>query len=185
MKLEGEQILLRVYLRNTDKYGWWRNAADMLVARARREGLAGSTLLRGIFGLDCTGKVLDSGLFSVTEHVPVIVEFVDAPRTTGRFLETVTQVVSEGMATLERGHVLRYRTDRLEVSQSSGLTVPGQVVDLSTLPSPAEFPVMKFGKTGQLIRIFIGESDIYQGEPLYRVIVLRARELGLCGATVL
>src|SRR5262249_32822919 len=114
MKLEGEQTLLRVYLRNTDRYGWWRNAADTLVTRARKEGLAGATLLRGIYGLDCTGKVLDSGLFSVVEHVPVLLEFVDAPRTIGRFLETVTQVVSEGMATLERGHVLRYRTGRME-----------------------------------------------------------------------
>ena len=28
MKLEREQVLLRVYLRNTDKYGWWRSALD-------------------------------------------------------------------------------------------------------------------------------------------------------------
>jgi uncharacterized protein len=36
-----------------------------------------------------------------------------------------------------------------------------------------------------LLRIFIGESDRYQHQPLYEAIVLRAREVELAGATVL
>lgn len=36
-----------------------------------------------------------------------------------------------------------------------------------------------------LLRIFIGESDRFEGKPLYEAIVLRARELHLAGATVL
>src|SRR5690349_1924298 len=36
-----------------------------------------------------------------------------------------------------------------------------------------------------LLRIFIGESDRWQHKPLYEVIVLKARELHLAGATVL
>ena len=44
---------------------------------------------------------------------------------------------------------------------------------------------MKIGETGQLLRVFIGESDVHAGQPLYRAIVLKARELGLAGATVL
>lgn len=38
---------------------------------------------------------------------------------------------------------------------------------------------------GQLLRIFIGESDRYQGMPLYAWLVRKARETGLAGATVL
>ena len=44
---------------------------------------------------------------------------------------------------------------------------------------------MKLSENGQLLRVFIGESDVWHGEPLYRAIVLKARELGLAGATVL
>ena len=44
---------------------------------------------------------------------------------------------------------------------------------------------MRLSESGQLVRIFIGESDTWHGQPLYRAIVLRARELGLAGATVL
>jgi hypothetical protein len=35
------------------------------------------------------------------------------------------------------------------------------------------------------LRLFIGESDQYDGQPLYEAIVLKARERGLAGATVL
>lgn len=38
---------------------------------------------------------------------------------------------------------------------------------------------------GTLLRIFIGESDTHEGRPLYEWIVLKAREAGLAGATVL
>lgn len=44
---------------------------------------------------------------------------------------------------------------------------------------------MKLTGEGQLLRIFIGEIDKYEHKPLYEVIVLKARELGLAGATVL
>ncbi len=38
---------------------------------------------------------------------------------------------------------------------------------------------------GLLLRIFIGESDRYEGQPLYEWIVHQARQRGLAGATVL
>jgi len=38
---------------------------------------------------------------------------------------------------------------------------------------------------GCLLRIFIGESDKHEGKPLYEWLVLKAREHGLAGATVL
>ncbi|MCH8016230.1 MAG: DUF190 domain-containing protein [Acidobacteriota bacterium] len=40
-------------------------------------------------------------------------------------------------------------------------------------------------KDGKLLRIFIGESDKYKGQPLYEWIVLKARDRGMAGATVL
>ena len=44
---------------------------------------------------------------------------------------------------------------------------------------------MKIPEQGKLLRIFVGESDRWQHRPLYEAIVLKARELGLAGATVL
>lgn len=39
-------------------------------------------------------------------------------------------------------------------------------------------------ENGRLLRIIVGESDRHEGRPLYEAIVLKARELGLAGATV-
>jgi len=43
---------------------------------------------------------------------------------------------------------------------------------------------MTLPREGQLLRIFIGESDRWQGQPLYEALVQEARRRGLAGATV-
>jgi uncharacterized protein len=185
MKLEGERTLLRVHLRNTDKCRW-SSATDVLVERARSAGLAGATVLRGISGLDVTGQLLESSAWSFVEHVPVIVEIVDSPQAIGRFLTDVAAVVTEGLATLEQVHVLLYRhngggAERVAMRRA----VPGLIAPSSALPAPEEFPIMKLSEAGQLLRVFTGETDVWDGQPLHRAIVLKAKELGLAGATVL
>jgi PII-like signaling protein len=44
---------------------------------------------------------------------------------------------------------------------------------------------MQIPNDALLLRIFIGESDRWQHQPLYEAIVLKAREAHLAGATVL
>ena len=44
---------------------------------------------------------------------------------------------------------------------------------------------MKIPEDGSLLRIFVGESDKHGHVPLYEAIVLKAREAGMAGATVL
>ncbi len=54
--------------------------------------------------------------------------------------------------------------------------------------SPGQLPSRRTRDLPQeclLLRIFIGEAEEYNHRPLYKAIVLRARELKLAGATVL
>lgn len=44
---------------------------------------------------------------------------------------------------------------------------------------------MRVEGEGQLLRIFIGETDRWEGRPLYEALVQQARGEGLAGATVL
>ncbi|HEY5036220.1 MAG TPA: DUF190 domain-containing protein [Chthoniobacterales bacterium] len=44
---------------------------------------------------------------------------------------------------------------------------------------------MQVPENALLLRIFLGESDRWQHQPLYEAIVMKARELHLAGATVL
>ena len=43
---------------------------------------------------------------------------------------------------------------------------------------------MALPKDGQLLRIFIGESDKHEGKPLYEWIIRKARERSLAGVTI-
>lgn len=44
---------------------------------------------------------------------------------------------------------------------------------------------MQLPKDAVLLRIFVGEDDKADGRPLYEALVMKARERGLAGATVL
>jgi PII-like signaling protein len=44
---------------------------------------------------------------------------------------------------------------------------------------------MQVPRQARLLRVFIGEADRHDGKPLYEAIVLKARESGMAGATVL
>jgi len=44
---------------------------------------------------------------------------------------------------------------------------------------------MELSHDAVLLRVFLGESDRWEGKPLYEAIVLKAREMHLAGATVL
>jgi PII-like signaling protein len=44
---------------------------------------------------------------------------------------------------------------------------------------------MQIPRQALLLRIFIGEDDMFEGTPLYEAIVVKAREQHLAGATVL
>jgi PII-like signaling protein len=44
---------------------------------------------------------------------------------------------------------------------------------------------MNLPEEAELLRVFIGESDMHRGRPLYEAIVEEARRRGIAGATVL
>ncbi len=186
MKLEGEQTLLRVFLRNTDKFSWWSTAADTLLRRAMKRKLIGETTLEGFLGLDASGKVVEPGRWALVETRPLVLEFLDSPRAIGEFLPDLVEVVHAGLATLERAHVLAYRRRAVEASRfAEYLTVPGRPEPAAYLPSPEEFPIMRTTVDGQLLRIFVDDTDTFGGKPLYRAVIEKAHELGMTNAIAL
>jgi PII-like signaling protein len=182
MRLVGEQVLLRVYLESADRTPHeptWRR----VVKGARSRGLAGCTVLEGIYGLGTRG-ILEPSTWGVVRHVPVIVEIVDGARRVAEFVDQVLGAMLErGLVTLERAAVLTYRHGKGETEGMPPL--PGMVTPLSTLPAIQPRDHMTIDEDGMLLRVFIGESDRWEDGPLYEGIVRKARELGVAGATVL
>jgi PII-like signaling protein len=121
---------------------------------------------------------------SLTQHEPVIVEIVDRPERIAAFARQVLgKVMIGGIATLERAAVLMYR--HRQQNEPADLALASALHPLSTLPSIGQEDNMTIDESGILLRVFIGESDRFEGKPLYEAIVQKVRKLGLRGATVL
>ena len=183
MKTEAEQVLCRFQLSNFVRHGM-TPLYEWIVEIAHHEGLQGATVLKGFFGLRPEGSVLEEHTWSVSQELPVIVEVVDEPGRIEALLARVEPAFREGVITLERAHVLLYRSGPGEAARP----LKGRNI-IATARSTAASGVrtMKLPENGVLLRIFIGESDKEPGRdrPLYEAIVRRAREAHLAGATVL
>ena len=182
MSLIGEQILLRIYLRSADRPPH-APTYQRIVKAARKEKLAGATVITGILGDGYHGSIPPSK-WTFIEHAPVIVEIVDTAEKIVRFVQgALDQILVGGMLTLERAAVMMYRQRASD--QPNKLHLAAMLQPLSTLPEIQPGPHMKIQENGVLLRIFIGESDRFEHRPLHEMILLKARELGLAGATVL
>lgn len=186
MKLEGEQILLRVFLRNTLRYSGWYSAADALLRSAVRQGLVGETTLQGFLGLDNAGQVVEPGRWSLVQTRPLVLEFLDSPGVICSFLTDVVGIVPVGLATLERVKVLAYRRKTVQRTQlAEHLAKPDPDGHILHLPSPEEFPIMRTTIEGQLLRVFVDDTDTFEGKQLYRALIEKAHDLGMTNAVVL
>lgn len=182
MKLVGERVLLRIYLRNADRAPH-TPTHQRIIRHARNEGLAGTTVLKGIMGCGSRG-LLKPSMWSLTEHVPIIVEIVDTAERIGQFIHgTLDRLMIHGMLTLERASVMLYRHGPESPAQPLRMGPPQR--PFATLPELQPANPMRIKEDGVLLRAFIGESDRHGGIPLYEAIVEKVRELGLAGATVL
>jgi uncharacterized protein len=182
MSIQGEQVLLRVYLQSADRSPH-TPTYERIVRAARAEGLAGATTLRGMLGLGAHGLIQRSA-WSIVEHVPVIVEIVDSAERLSSFIEgSLASTMIHGLATLERANVMMYR--HRDHDQPNQLKLGALLAPLSTVPRIKLGEHMKTNDQGVLLRVFISQSDQHEGRPLYEAIVHKAKELELAGATVL
>ena len=182
MANNSEQVLLRFYLRAADRAPF-APTYERIIKAARREGLSGATVLKGIMGYGSRGAI-EASAWTLTEHVPVIVELVDSGERVVHFINrSLNDQIMSGMATLERAAVMRY-THRAS-APSDPLELSKMLDPLSTLPRIEPRDHMTTNTDGILLRVFIGEADRHEHQPLYEAILRKARELGLSGGTVL
>ena len=108
MMLPREGSLLRVFLGEADRHDG-RSAFESIVLEARRRGLAGATVLRGILGYGGSSRLHSSKVLSLSEDLPIVVEIVDTRERLDAFVPFIESVVEEGLVTIERAEILFYR----------------------------------------------------------------------------
>jgi PII-like signaling protein len=108
MKLPHEAELLRVFIGESDRHGG-RPLSEVIVESARKRGLAGATVLRGILGFGAHSRMHSAKILRLSEDLPIIVEIVDKPERIEAFLPELDGMIDEGLITLEKVRVLAYR----------------------------------------------------------------------------
>ncbi|HVP66883.1 MAG TPA: DUF190 domain-containing protein [Anaeromyxobacteraceae bacterium] len=105
--LEGEQVLARIFLGESDR---WRGSplAEALLERLRSEGFAGATVFRGVAGFGARSVLHTASILRLSEDLPVLVEVVDSAEHMIRLEAIVDEMVKEGLVTFEKVRVLRY-----------------------------------------------------------------------------
>ena len=111
MKLEGERYLLRLFLGESDRRDGMP-LYEAIVQRARAEGLAGATVLRGIEGFGANSRIHRASILRLSEDLPIVVEIVDEQEKIERFVAQLDPWIEDGLATLERVQVVLYRPAR-------------------------------------------------------------------------
>ena len=108
MELPEEGSLLRIFIGESDRYAG-RPLFEWLVLEARRQGLAGATVVRGICGFGAHSRIHTFKIERLSEDLPIIVEIVDTREKLDSFLASVDSAIDEGLATIEKSYVKFYR----------------------------------------------------------------------------
>lgn len=113
MNLPEEGLLLRIFIGESDKRDG-RPLYEVIVEEARRRGLAGATVLRGVLGFGANSRIHTTKILRLSEDLPMVIEIVDEADKINAFLPGLDVMIREGLVTLERVRVVLYRNGRVE-----------------------------------------------------------------------
>jgi PII-like signaling protein len=115
MERSPDAKLLRIFLGENDKVHG-RPMYEEIVFAAKKRGLRGATVLRGIMGFGANSAVHTTKLLELSSDLPLIVEIVDTEEKIMAFTEEVSQLFEDtktgGLITLEKADVIFYRSGK-------------------------------------------------------------------------
>ena len=111
MVLPREGHLLRIFIGESDKHEG-KPLYEWIVLKAREQGLAGATVLRGLEGFGAKSKVHTAKILRLSMDLPIVVEIVDTIEKIDAFLPLIDEAVKEGLATVEKVDIRFYRSGK-------------------------------------------------------------------------
>ncbi|HJZ38834.1 MAG TPA: DUF190 domain-containing protein [Bacteroidales bacterium] len=112
MENQKEAKILRVFISSTDTF---RHSplSEVIVFAAKRYGLAGATVLKGVMGFGASSTIHSMKFFEISEKLPVIIEIVDESEKIEKFTEIILpyfEKVRYGcMITVEKVTIILYK----------------------------------------------------------------------------
>jgi len=111
MVLPEHGHLLRIFIGESDRHEGMP-LYEWIVRQARTEGLAGTTVLRGMEGFGAHSRIHTAKLLRLSTDLPVVIEIVDTREKIEAFLPLIDEAIDEGLATLEKVEIRFYRSGK-------------------------------------------------------------------------
>ncbi|MGC9354141.1 MAG: DUF190 domain-containing protein, partial [Mariniphaga sp.] len=112
MKIEGRAGILKIYMGESDKVQG-RPLFEEIVFEARKAGMAGATVFKGIMSFGASHSVHTLKIFALSGDLPVAVEIVDTVEKLDKFTSRVNELMDQsqkgGLVTFQEVDVLRYK----------------------------------------------------------------------------
>lgn len=108
VKISSKAKILSVYIGESDRYHK-KPLYHAIVELAKKEGLAGATVIRGIEGFGANSRIHSANLIRLSEDLPVIVRIIDSEEYINKILPKLDEMVKEGLMTLENVEIIKYR----------------------------------------------------------------------------
>jgi uncharacterized protein len=112
--------LMRIFVSSTDKFKH-SPLYEVIVYAAKRYGLAGATVIKGIMGYGASSNISSVKFFELTEKLPMIIEIVDESEKIEQFTEVVLpyfeKIRSGCMITIEKANIVLYKKGTKKTSQ--------------------------------------------------------------------
>jgi PII-like signaling protein len=119
MQSQQTALLLRIFIGEEDRYDG-HPLYEAIVLKAREQGLAGATVLRGPMGFGHSSRLHTAKILRLSEDLPVVVEIVDDVDKINAFLPLLDSMVRAGLVSIAEVRILRYGTDTAENQPQQG-----------------------------------------------------------------
>lgn len=112
-RFEGERTLMRIHIGESDR---WEHKPlyEAIVELLRHEGFSGVTVLRGVGGYGSSsrerGLYHTANILRLSQDLPIVIEAVESAERIEKMLPRLDEMVDGGLITLEKVHVILYRS---------------------------------------------------------------------------
>lgn len=94
MELTGQAVNLRIYCGETDRYEN-QPLYEAIVYAARKEGLAGATVLRGMMSFGASHSIHTIKIFSLGDELPILIDITDSKVQVDKFVHVVEEMMEK------------------------------------------------------------------------------------------
>ncbi len=160
----GKAVKVSIYLsEGSRRHGasTYSTILDFLFFR----GVAGATVLKGIAGFGADHQMHSASSVEISDHLPLKIEFIETREKVNEILGKLEEMAGSGM---------------IEIQETT-------IAKAAQVSKPKKAPVaehVKIEGKAKMMRIYFGESDRWQDQPLHEALIRAMRANDLAGATV-